>query len=144
VALRVSYVALEAVRGFRRNLLLTTSMVIITAISLTQLGLALLAGRQLDLYTQFWSNKVEVSIFLDDTVTPQQRAAIHRKLVAIPAVASVHYQSKNDAYQEFRRLFRDSPDAVRVARPEYLPQSFRVKLTDPARFGEVHDRFCRS
>src|SRR6266540_2798446 len=42
---RIRYIVAEAYRGFRRNLLLAGSMVIIVAISLTLFGIALLAGK---------------------------------------------------------------------------------------------------
>ena len=50
MAFRLSYIAVEAYRGFRRNLLLAISMVIIVAISLTLFGIALLAGKQVSLF----------------------------------------------------------------------------------------------
>ena len=55
MAFRLSYIAVEAYRGFRRNLLLAISMVIIVAISLTLFGIALLAGKQVSLFGGYWS-----------------------------------------------------------------------------------------
>jgi len=91
LAFRLSYIALEAYRGFRRNLLLALSMVIIVAISLTLFGIALLAGRQVQLSFGYWSNKIEVSIFLTPTITPEQRDALSQQIRAISVVENVQY-----------------------------------------------------
>ena len=142
MAFRLSYIALEAYRGFRRNLLLALSMVIIVAISLTLFGIALLAGRQVQLSFGYWSNKIEVSIFLTPTITPEQRDALFQQIRAISVVENVQYESKVEAYQRFKDQFKDSPDIVRNVSASALPESFRIKLRDPEQFAQVHDRFC--
>ncbi len=139
---RISYIALEAYRGFRRNALLATSMVIIVAISLTLLGVALLAGRQVDLYGGFWADKIEVSVFLDNAITDPQREEIRRQLQSLKVVQQVYYESKDQAYARFKEQFKDSPDMVRNVSKDALPESFRIKLTDPSQFALVHDQFC--
>ena len=139
---RIRYIVAEAYRGFRRNLLLAGSMVIIVAISLTLFGIALLAGRQVGLSFGYWSNKIEVSVFLSQTITQEQRAAILQQLKAIPVVENVQYESKQDAFTRFKAQFKDSPDIVRNVGPSALPESFRIKLKDPEQFAQVHDQFC--
>ncbi|HEX3211242.1 MAG TPA: permease-like cell division protein FtsX, partial [Actinomycetota bacterium] len=142
MAFRLSYIAVEAYRGFRRNLLLAISMVIIVAISLTLFGIALLAGKQVSLFGGYWSDKIEVSVFLAPKVPAEQRDTIRSQLDALPAVERVYYESKEDAYTRFRDQFKDSPDMVRNVSPDVLPESYRVKLKDPTQFAQVHDEFC--
>jgi cell division transport system permease protein len=142
VGFRLSYIALEAYRGFRRNLLLAGSMVVIVAISLTLLGVALLANEQINIYGGFWSNKVEVSVFLTENVGDAQRAEIEQELKSLPAVEAVEYESKQQAFARFQEQFKDTPDLVQNVTADALPESFRVKLRDPERFQDIHDRFC--
>jgi cell division transport system permease protein len=142
VAFRISYIALEAYRGFRRNALLATSMVIIVAISLTLLGVALLAGRQVDLYGGYWADKIEVSVFLATDVTDPQKEDIRRTLEGIPVVQEVFHETKEQAYNRFKEQFKDSPDMVRNVSPSAMPESYRIKLADPEQFDQVHDEFC--
>jgi cell division transport system permease protein len=142
VAFRISYIALEAYRGFRRNALLATSMVIIVAISLTLLGVALLAGRQVDLYGGYWADKIEVSVFLATDVTDPQKEDIRRTLEDIPVVQEVFHETKEQAYNRFKEQFKDSPDMVRNVSPSAMPESYRIKLADPEQFDQVHDEFC--
>ena len=142
MAFRLSYIAVEAYRGFRRNLLLAVSMVIIVAISLTLFGIALLAGKQVTLFGGYWSDKIEVSVFLAQDIAPEQREAIGQQLRSQSAVDTVYYESRQQAYERFRDQFKDSPDMVRNVSPDVLPESYRVKLKDPTQFAQVHDLFC--
>ena len=139
---RIRYIVAEAYRGFRRNLLLAGSMVIIVAISLTLFGIALLAGKQVNLWGGYWSDKIEVSVFLAKKITPQQRASSGNQIKTLPVVQNVFYESQAQAYQRFKDQFRDSPDMVRNVTPTVLPESYRVKLRDPNQFDQVHDLFC--
>jgi len=142
LAFRISYIAVEAYRGFRRNLLLAISMVIIVAISLTLFGIALLAGKQVTLFGGYWSDRIEVSVFLAPKISPEQRESIGQQLRGQQVVERVYYESKQEAYGRFKEQFKDSPDMVRNVSPDVLPESYRVKLRDPAQFAQVHDLFC--
>jgi cell division transport system permease protein len=139
---RIRYIVAEAYRGFRRNLLLAGSMVIIVAISLTLFGIALLAGKQVNLWGGYWSDKIEVSVFLAKKITPEQRDSIGEQIRGLPVVDTVFYESQQQAYQRFKDQFRDSPDMVRNVTASVLPESYRVKLRDPNQFDQVHDLFC--
>jgi cell division transport system permease protein len=139
---RIRYIVAEAYRGFRRNLLLAGSMVIIVAISLTLFGIALLAGKQVNLWGGYWSDKIEVSVFLAKKITPQQRDSIGDQIRGLPVVDTVFYESQQQAYQRFKDQFRDSPDMVRNVTASVLPESYRVKLRSPNQFDQVHDLFC--
>src|SRR6266498_4481005 len=97
---RIRYIVAEAYRGFRRNLLLAGSMVIIVAISLTLFGIALLAGKQVNLWGGYWSDKIEVSVFLAKKITPQQREAIGSQIRGLPVVDTVFYESRQQARSE--------------------------------------------
>jgi len=139
---RLRYILFEAYRGFRRNLLLAGAMVIIVAISLTLFGIALLAGKQVNLWGGYWSDKIEVSVFLAKGITSQQRDSIGGQIRELQAVERVFYESQQQAYQRFKDQFRDSPDMVRNVTASVLPESFRVKLRNPNQFDQVHDLFC--
>ncbi len=139
---RLRYILAEAYRGFRRNLLLAGAMVIIVAISLTLFGIALLAGKQVNLWGGYWSDKIEVSVFLAKGITTQQRQSVGNQIRELPVVERVFYESQQQAYERFKDQFRDSPDMVRNVTASVLPESFRVKLRDPNQFDQVHDLFC--
>jgi cell division transport system permease protein len=141
------YVLQESVRGLSRNLLMTVAVVLSVTVSLTLLGASLLLSEQVDLATDDWTGKVEVSIFLcDDTtacppITDAQRDQLRRDLEEQPVVAEVFFESKQDAYERFQELFKDQPTLVESVDPDTLPASFRVRLENPALFGVIAEQF---
>jgi cell division transport system permease protein len=141
------YVLQESIRGLSRNLLMTVAVVLSVTVSLTLLGASLLLSEQVDLATDDWTGKVEVSIFLcDDTtacapITDEQRDQLRRDLEDQPVVAEVFFESKQDAYERFQELFRDQPTLVESVDPDTLPASFRVRLENPALFGVIAEQF---
>jgi cell division transport system permease protein len=145
--MRWIYVLQEAVRGLRRNLMMTVAVILSVTVSLTLLGASLLLSDQVDLATDDWTGKVEVSIFLCDEqtscapITDEQRDQLREDLQAQPVVAEVFYESKQDAYERFQELFKDQPTLVESIDPETLPASFRVRLENPALFGVIAEQF---
>jgi cell division transport system permease protein len=144
---RWRYVLVEALAGLRRNLMMSLAVVLSVTVSLTLLGAALLLSEQVDLATDDWTGKVEVSIFLCDdrtcpSITTQQRQTLEDDLLAQPEVSEVFYESKREAYDRFVRLFADQPTLIEAIDVATLPASFRVKLVNPALFGVVKEQFA--
>jgi len=144
---RWRYVIVEAFAGLRRNLMMTFAVVLSVTVSLTLLGASLLLSDQVELATDDWTGKVEVSIFLCDdrtcpAITTQQRQKLEEDLTAQPVVAEVFYESKREAYDRFTRLFADQPTLIEAIDVATLPASFRVKLENPQLFGVIKDQFA--
>ena len=55
----------------------------------------------------------------------------------MPQVQQVFYESQEQAYEQFREQFKDSPDLVENVTAEALPESVRVKLRDPTQYDVV-------
>jgi len=143
---RWRYIFQEGLLGLRRNLMMTFAVVLSVTVSLTLLGASLLLSEQVDLATDEWTGKVEVSIFLCDdrtcpAITPEQEEALRTELEAQPVVADVFYESKAEAYVRFKELFKNQPTLVDAIDEDTLPASFRVKLTDPTQFGVIASQF---
>ena len=143
---RWRYTLQEAMKGLRRNLMMTVAVVLSVTVSLTLLGASLLLSNQVDLATDDWTGRVEVSIFLCDgrtcpEITPEQREQLREDLEAEPVVEEVFYESKQEAYETFVELFEDQPALVDTVSPDTLPASFRVKLVDPQLFRVIADKF---
>lgn len=136
-AVRVQFVLSEIFIGIRRNLTMTLAVVVTVAISLSLFGSGLLIRSQVSTMKDYWYDRVEVSVFLAADVEDTEREAIRRSLETNPKVASVFYESKEEAYEHFREQFKSSPDLVANVQPDALPESFRVKLSDPTAFAEV-------
>jgi cell division transport system permease protein len=137
------YILSEVFTGLWRNVTMTIAMIITMAVSLGMLGGGLLLFWQVDRMEKFFFARVEVSIFLKADITDEQRSALDQELRADPLVATngVTYESREEAYNNFKQLYRDSPDLVESVKPDTLPESFRVKLKDPEKFKEISERY---
>ncbi len=150
--MRAQFVVSEVGNGLKRNLTMTLAVIITVAVSLGLFGAALLVRAQVDTMKDFWYDKVEVSIFLcskgsetpscsGQAVTDAQRNQIRADLESLkPLVAEIYYESKAEAYSRFQEQFKGSPIAENV-RPGALPESFRVKLSDPTKYDVVASAF---
>ena len=149
--MRAKFLLSEVQIGLRRNLTMTFAVVVTTAISLSLLGIGLLSNAQVSAMKDYWYDKIEVSVYLcgslsespscaGGVITADQRTSIKADLEELPVVASVFYESQSEAYKRFQERFKDSAIAQNVT-PDQLPESFRVKLTDPTQFAVVVSAF---
>src|SRR4051812_14491157 len=139
--MRVNFVLSEVATGLRRNLTMTVAMILTTAISLGLMGTGLLIAGMITEMKQIYYDKVQVSIFLADTVTDQQRQAIASELKSSPEVKSYIYESKAEAYTRFKEQFAQQPELVQNTPADALPESFRVELVNPERYQVIAAEF---
>jgi len=150
--MQTRFVFSEVGNGLRRNLTMTLAVVITVGVSLALFGVSLLVRSQVDTMKDFWYDKVEVSIFLcnDNSETPScaagkvtdaQKEQIQADLESLkPLVQEIYFESQEKAFERFIVQYRNSPiiDSVTV---EALPESFRVKLSDPTKYDIVASAF---
>jgi cell division transport system permease protein len=131
---RLKYVLNEVLVGLWRNVTMTVAMIITLSVSLTMLGASVLMYMQVDRMKNFYYGEIEVSIFLSEDVTDAQSAAIAQAIDQSPLVASKSFESREQAFEKFKVLWRDSPDFINSVGPESLPASYRVKLKNPEQY----------
>src|SRR5919112_1885823 len=139
--MRVNFVLSEVATGLRRNLTMTVAMILTTAISLGLMGTGLLIANMISDMKEIYYDKVQVSIFLADDVTEEQRADIEARLEASPEVANFIYESKEEAYERFQQQFSQQPELVENTPEDALPESFRVELKNPERYPVIAQEF---
>jgi cell division transport system permease protein len=116
-------------------------MILTTAISLGLMGTGLLIAGMISDMKAIYYDKVQVSIFLADGVTDEQRTAIETQLKKSPEVKTYIYESKDEAYQRFQQQFSQQPELVQNTPADALPESFRVELVNPERFRVIAAEF---
>ena len=67
-------------------------------------------------------------------VTDPQLAALRSALEHDARVKTVIFDSRESAYQRFRKLWAADPDFVGSVDPEQLPESFRLRLVDASQY----------
>jgi hypothetical protein len=76
-----------------------------------------------------WVGTVDVSAFLDVAATATQIRDIGARLRSLPHVKTVYFESADEAYAEFQRLYTCSADVPRTA----VPASYRLVLDHTTR-----------
>ncbi|GAA4607235.1 permease-like cell division protein FtsX [Actinoallomurus liliacearum] len=146
--MRVQFVFQEIWIGLRRNLTMTIALVVTVAIAMALFGTGVLLKMQVDKSNNYWSDKVEVSIYLCNRLSantnchksepsPGQKAEIKKQLESMPQVAKVTQETAQEAYERAKQQFKDSPGIAGSIQPGDIPDSFRVKLKDPKNFAAV-------
>jgi cell division transport system permease protein len=139
--MRAKYVLAEVLVGLWRNVTMTIAMMITMTVSLSMLGASLLMYLQVDKMKEYYYAQVEVSIYLKNDVTPEQRSDLENKLKADGLVERYIYETKEQAYDNFKKMFGDAPDMVESVGPNEMPESFRVKLKDPKQFEAIDTEY---
>jgi cell division transport system permease protein len=115
-------------RGRRSGLLSTATI----AIALFVLGAFLIVTSNLERLAAEWSGAAELSVYLADDVTEDQRAAIERTLSGDEGVAGITFVSKAEAVRRFKATFADLAATIATLEENPLPASFDVRLRSSA------------
>ena len=140
MGLRLKYFAGEAVVNLKRNLFMTIAAISTVAVSLFLLGGVIVLGHIVNNVVGKWEGKVEVNVFLRDDISPTQQAGLQASIKGMPEVQDVYYDSKAQAYDEYKQMFAGSPTLIQNVDPNALPASFRVKLHDPNKVDSVRSQ----
>ncbi|MFC0626561.1 permease-like cell division protein FtsX [Kribbella deserti] len=144
--MRLHYVLSDLGIGLKRNLSMTIAVVVTMWVSLSLLGGALAINQQVGLMKGNWYDKIQISVFLctkdsggrgcnGSEVTAAQKNRIRETIEASPDTApnGVFVETKQQAYDQFKKLYKDSP-IVGTVTVDQMQESFRIKLKDPQRF----------
>ncbi len=146
--MRASFVFSEVATGLRRNVTMTVAMILTAAISLGLLGWGLLVVRTIDRMEQDYYQRTETVVYLsadisanDPACTSSTCSALRGQLEATSGVQTVEFESRQAAFARFQRIFEGQPELLQLARPEALPASLRVQMSDPTRFSSLAKAF---
>jgi cell division transport system permease protein len=143
--MRLGLVMSEVGSGLRRNASMVVSVVLVTFISLTFVGTAILLQMQITQMKGYWYDRAQVAVYLcNDTdtsgnctgsnVTAEQRQQVKAQLDSAtlkPFIKKTYYQDQNQAYDRFKSQFKDSP-ATEFVKPQYLNEIYWVNLKNPS------------
>jgi cell division transport system permease protein len=124
----LSYFVREATTSLRRGGASNVLAIATIALALFVLGAFLLVTGTLDRLMAGWSASAEMSVYLRDDVSDDQRAAIWSVLGASTVVESRQFVSKTDAARRFRRDFPDLASVAEGLGSNPLPASFELRL----------------
>ncbi|HEY3410105.1 MAG TPA: permease-like cell division protein FtsX [Propionicimonas sp.] len=139
----------ETWSGLRRNASMTLAVIVTMWVSLTLFGAGLMTAQQVDRFKDDWYDRVEISVFLcvpdsrggncqaGESVTEAQRTEIEAALKSNPEVAEVFYETKEQAYAQFREYYANNDPILKATTVDKMQDSFRVKLKNPEEYQGV-------
>ena len=137
--MNLGFVFREAFKGLGRNITMTIAMVITTAISVALVVAGVLVTQMTNETKDIYLERVEVMVQLNEDISandPECKdsacAGLRKKLEADEDIESVNYRNREDSYQRFVELFKETdPVMVEETSPDALPAAFHVRLKDP-------------
>ncbi|GLW05296.1 cell division protein FtsX [Microtetraspora sp. NBRC 13810] len=147
--MRANFIFSEVWIGLRRNLTMTIAVIVTVAVGMALLGVGLMINAQVSNMRDFWSDKIELSIFLcgkndpfpncenSSGLSDAEKIALRDRIVAMPEVQGVEFENQAAAYENFKAQYGADNVLVSAVKPEDMPESFRVKLKDPNSYGAV-------
>jgi cell division transport system permease protein len=146
--MRASFVLEEVVNGLRRNVTMTIAMILTTAISVGLLGGGLLVVRLIEKMEDIYQDRVQVVVFLTSDISANDAACAQQPCAGIKSdlqhttgVQAVNFENRQQAFEQFNKVFQSQPELRDVARVEAMPASLKVKMDDMARFPALAQKF---
>lgn len=151
--MRAGLVLSEAAFGLRRNVSMVISVVLVTFVSLTFVGAAILMQLQIATMRDFWVDRAQVAIYMctsvsqtatcaDGAATEEQLAEVKSKLegdALAPLIRTYEFVDHEQAYQELLELVGE--EAASVVTPEQVNQTYRVNLVDQTQSDVIIEAF---
>jgi cell division transport system permease protein len=142
--MRLGLVFSEAAQGLRRNVAMVISVVLVTFISLTFVGAAILMQMQIGQMKGYWYDRAQVAVYfctsIDTTGNCSSAAATAEEIAAVkaqlqsatlkPYIKHFQFETHDEAYANFKQQFAGSP-LLSFTTPSMLNESYRINLKDP-------------
>lgn len=145
--MRLGLIMSEVGQGLRRNFSMVVSVVLVTFISLTFVGTAILLQMQINEMKGYWYDRAQVAVYMCTATTAtancnmteatdEQKAAVASILESpelAPLVNEYEFENHDEAYEKYVE-FTNSAEADYIT-PEFLPETFWVNMVDPTQSG---------
>ena len=152
--MKLGLVLSEAFQGIRRNLATVISVILVTFISLTFVGAAILLGAQLQRTSEYFQDRAKVDIYmcseisdtdtcLDGTASDEQVDAVRDKLdsnVLAPLIAGVTFESQEEAHDSMLKNFGE--ELAGLLTVEQTSAIYHVDLKDPEQTSVIAEAFA--
>ncbi|MCR2811530.1 permease-like cell division protein FtsX [Microbacterium sp. zg.Y1090] len=140
--MRMGLILGEALSGLRRNVSMVISVVLVTFVSLTFVGAAMLIQMQIGKMQDYWVDRAQVAVYMctGNSLAPtcvegvageEQVAQVQEKLdspALSPLIRDVRFETQDEAYQNVIDLLGE--DYASIVTADQLNQTFWINLVD--------------
>jgi cell division transport system permease protein len=151
--MRLGLILGEVGSGFRRNLSMVVSVILVTFISLTFFGAAILLQFQIGQTKGYWYDRAQVTVYFCTDVdldakcaqteaSKEQIAAVEKQLTGptlAPYIKHLYFQNHEQELKNFQEQFKGT-SAAQLATPDIMAETYRINLKDPNQSEVVIDQ----
>lgn len=137
------YFGREAVLSLWRGCRASALAIVTILTGVFVLGVFLLVAFNLDRAAVAWRAAAEVSVYLRQTVTDAERAAVEHLIASSPVVASREFVDPEEARRRFRQLFPDLALAADGVPDNPFPASLELRIRPEAVTSEAVSALIR-
>jgi cell division transport system permease protein len=125
--------------SFMRNASLAVAAVAVMVVTLTIVLFSIVTSATLNHTISQIADKINISIYLNDNVTNDQRTALIGNLRQLRQVKSVEYISKDQALAEYKAANANNKDLLQAINEtgNPLPASIQVTPVDPSHISQI-------
>ncbi|WP_109210735.1 MULTISPECIES: permease-like cell division protein FtsX [Microbacterium] len=151
--MRFGLIMSEAFTGLRRNLSMVVSVVLVTFVSLTFVGAAILIQMQIGTMRDFWVERAQVAVYMCTNIStpatcsngeasPEQVEEVRAKLegsALAPLIRELQFLDHQQAYDELLQIAGE--ENASVITPDQVNETFRITLVDPSQSDVIIEAF---
>lgn len=151
--MRFGLIMSEAFTGLRRNVSMVVSVVLVTFVSLTFVGAAILMQMQIGTMRDFWVERAQVAVYMCTSIStpatcsngeasPEQVDEVRAKLegsALAPLIRDLTFLDHQQAYDELLQIAGE--ENASMITPEQVNETFRITLVDPEQSDVIIEAF---
>lgn len=128
-------------QNFIRNATLAIAAIAVMVITLTIILFSVIANATFGNTIQQITDRIDISVYLKDTITDNQKDKLLNDLKQIENVKSVKYLSKEDVLEAYKKQNQENLDLqLAISQTDNpLPATVQIKPKDPNRILEIQD-----
>ncbi|AZS37135.1 Cell division protein FtsX [Microbacterium lemovicicum] len=145
----------EALSGLRRNASMVISIILVTFVSLTFVGAAILMQMQIGTMRDYWADRAQVTVYMcapvstaatcttGEAATQEQVDEVQAKLdsaAIAPLIRDSRFETQEEAYNNALQLFPE--DYADVLSPEQFNESYSINLVDQRQSDVIIEAFA--
>lgn len=125
--------------NFVRNAWLGMAAIAVMVITLTIILFSIIANATFSNTVQSITDRIDISVYLKDTVTAKQRDQLVDKIKNLENVKSVDFVTKEEALELYKKQNADNPDLLQAVTQtdNPLPASLQIKPRDPNKIESI-------
>lgn len=151
--MRIGLILTEALGGLRRNISMVISVVLVTFVSLTFVGAAILMQSQIGTMRGYWTERAQVAVYMCSTISESQTCvdggATEDQVNAVrdqldgealsPLISEVTFDTKEDTYAKL--VAQLGEEQASVITPDQAFEVFFVTMKDPGQSQVISEAF---